>query len=96
MRQLKAFTTELLSIISRLLNVLTGGIADMTLSARAHMDHLPIEKHVDTLAFILTGERNHCERWYHYDVGRACQLLEAHAQRSRAPRTTDPCPVSQN
>lgn len=52
--------TELLSVASRLLNVLAGGTADMTLSARAGRDNLWIRPLLDQLFMKIAGERDHC------------------------------------
>ena len=61
MARLIDFALELASIPSRLLNVLTGGTADLTFSARVYRDGLWIEPVIDAL-FLLIGQRNHC-RW---------------------------------
>lgn len=53
------FLLELASIPSRLLNVLTGGAADLTFSARSHRDGL---KSVPVINTIFFWQSNHC-RW---------------------------------
>lgn len=55
------FILELLSLPSRLLNILTGGGADLTFSARTYRDGLWIEP-VINLLFRPFGTREHC-RW---------------------------------
>ena len=78
---MRRLATELFSVASRLLNALLGGTADMTFSARVHMDGWHrTERMIDALFF---WERNHCELWYHYDVQRARALI-AHAEGSKA------------
>ena len=62
---------ELLSCLSRALNVLTGGGADMTFSARSHRDKLWTEYWIDRAFEVLTGEADHCRRWWEEEVARS-------------------------
>jgi hypothetical protein len=73
---MKRLLLELGSIGSRTLNVLTGGDADTSLSARVHIDGLRrIERVIDAI-FVhlprwLGGGPNHCRRAWEFDVTRA-------------------------
>ena len=60
MARLKAFLLELFSLLSRLLNVLSGGTADMTFSARAYRDGLRAEPLINFFALPLVDEENRC------------------------------------
>jgi hypothetical protein len=66
---------NIFSCLSRLLNVLSGGTPDMTLSARAHMDDLWIEKPIDAFFRVVLREHNHCEVWWWYEVERSKDVL---------------------
>lgn len=59
MARLIDFLLELASIPSRLLNVLTGGAADLTFSARSHRDDLRSVRVINAIFF---WQSNHC-RW---------------------------------
>lgn len=77
---MRRLVTELFSVASRLLNVILGGLADMTFSARVHMDRWHrAEALIDCIFWWLLKEENHCEIWFHEDVRRA-EALVAHAQ----------------
>ena len=66
---------ELFSVASRLLNVILGGSADMTFSARVYMDGWErTEAVIDRIFWELLGEANHCEVWFYEDVRRAVAL----------------------
>lgn len=67
----KRFFLELGSTLSRLLNVLLGGTADMTFSARCHIEGLRAEYYIDWVFFVLTGNAKHCEVWWDEEVRRA-------------------------
>ena len=67
---------ELFSVLSRFLNVLSGGTADMTLSARSHRDALKIEQVIDWFFWKLFKEKNHCENWWLIEVKRSRATLE--------------------
>lgn len=70
---MRRLVTELFSVASRLLNVILGGMADMTFSARVHMDGWHrTEAFIDALFF---WEDGHCEHWYREDVARAAELV---------------------
>ena len=73
---MRAFFSELFSIFSRFLNVLSGDTADITLSARAHRDALWIEPKIDWLFFVVKGEVNHCRVWWEYEVERSRKVVE--------------------
>ena len=78
------FLHELLSVFSRLLNVLCGGMADMTFSARVHMDGWhKTEAFIDAVFWVIRREENHCATWFHEDVRRAAEIV-AHAQQVKA------------
>lgn len=72
---------ELWSVASRLLNVLAGGDADTTLSARVHIDGWRrAERLIDALfRFMpLVGGPNHCRQAWLDDVERARAQVERH------------------
>ena len=75
--------TEIGSIGSRTLNVLTGGDADTSLSARVHIDEwLRLERAIDAMAFALCRERDHCRKAWEFDVARArAQIARDEARR---------------
>jgi hypothetical protein len=75
----RRYFTELFSLGSRSLNVITGGVADMTFSARSYKDGLWTEHVID---FFL-GE-GHCKKWYYFDVQRAEDLIKEHNKREKA------------
>lgn len=75
---------ELFSVGSRLINVICGGVADMTFSARVHMDGWRrAERFIDWVFWVLRGEERHCEVWFRADVRRAAELLEASVRMKR-------------
>lgn len=71
---------QLLIAIDQVLNVLLGGLADETLSARAHRMRMKRQKYwgwtadfIDLLFFWQKdeqGKRNHCERSYESEISR--------------------------
>lgn len=63
------------SLGSRMINVLTGGSAEMSFSARSHRDGLWTEQYIDRLFYVLRKEKDHCRVWYEYDVQRARQTI---------------------
>lgn len=73
---MKDFLLEILSCVSRLLNVLTGSTADITLSARAYRDDLWIEGVINWFARVLFREIDHCERWWDREVARSRANIE--------------------
>lgn len=75
--------TEIGSVLSRGLNVLTGDTADLTFSARSHRDRLWTERYIDGLFKILKGETDHCARWWDEEVRRAVRIVDA--DRTRRP-----------
>jgi hypothetical protein len=69
--------TEIGSIGSRTLNVLAGGDADTSLSARVHIDEWRrLERVIDAIAFTLCRERDHCRKAWEFDVARARAQIE--------------------
>lgn len=74
---MKNLIIELFSVISRTLNVLSGGSADITLSARAHRDQIGwLEASIDTVFYLLFREENHCGRWWIIEVERSKRNIE--------------------
>lgn len=63
------FLLELLSVASRLVNVLTGGSADLTFSARNYIEGLPTRRFIDWI-FRPWG-REHCREVWDNEVSRA-------------------------
>ena len=74
---MKRFLLELFSTFSRLINVLWGGTADITFSARSHRDALWTEKWIDLLFFSFTGEVGHCQNWWQEELKRSERLLDS-------------------
>jgi hypothetical protein len=70
------------SCVSRALNVLRGGSPDMTLSAAAYAEDLPIRPWIDAL-FAVFGQPDHCERWFWHDVDLAIEIVETAARFKR-------------
>jgi hypothetical protein len=73
---MRGVLTEIGSVLSRGLNVATGGSADLTFSARSHRDGLWTEKYIDALFVFLKGEKGHCARWWQEDVRRAHKTVD--------------------
>lgn len=75
---MSGFLLELSSVGSRLANVLLGGDADTTLSARVHIDGWrKLERLIDAF-FRIFGERDHCRRAWLDDVARARAQIARH------------------
>lgn len=68
---MKNFLLEVFSCVSRLINVLAGGTADMTFSARSHLDELWTEHVIDFVAYWVFGEEDHCKVWWASEVRRS-------------------------
>jgi hypothetical protein len=68
---MKSFLLELFSVLSRLLNVITGGTADMTFSARSYRDDLWTADVIDWLALKIFGEEDHCAKWWLIEIQRS-------------------------
>lgn len=68
---LKSFFLEFFSVLSRTLNVLTGGTADMTFSARSYRDDLWTADVIDFVAFYVFGEEDHCLTWWLVEIRRS-------------------------
>lgn len=77
---MKRFMGEVYSLLSRSVNVLTGGTADMTFSARSYRDKLPVEGAIDWVFKTLRGEREHCKVWWKHEVDRCHQTIEMDRQ----------------
>lgn len=73
---MKHFLMELWSLASRFLNVLSGDMADITLSARAHRDGLRIEPLIDWFFRVAIGEEDHCRIWWEHEVERSLQTVD--------------------
>ncbi len=71
------FLLELLSILSRFINVLSGHTADLTFSARSHRDGLRTERWIDAVAWRVFGERDHCRVWWLREVERSQRNVAA-------------------
>lgn len=67
--------TEIFSIISRIINVLRGGSADMTLCAAAAREDLKIRVWIDWFFEVFTAEENHCDAAWEYHVDRSQQAV---------------------
>lgn len=72
---MRTLLLEVFSVLSRLLNVLTGGTADMTFSARSHRDGLWTEPVIDWIFLKLFREQDHCRRWWEIEVERSKATL---------------------
>lgn len=77
---MKDFLIEFGSLFSRALNVLTGGTADMSFSARSHRDGLWTEPVIDAV-FALFGKRDHCRVWWEWEVARSRATVALHDAR---------------
>lgn len=75
---MKQFGLELLSVGSRLLNVLTGGTADLTFSARSYIESLWTARVIDILFFWMD---NHSEWAWHEEVRRSKRTIELHERK---------------
>lgn len=84
---MKKLFLGLLSCGSRLLNVLLGGQASLTLSARAHRDQLWLEPWIDRLLYLLAGEREHCRIHWLGEVVRAQQILASFEASANTKKT---------
>ena len=73
---------EFASCLSRLANVLAGGTADLTLSARSHRDGLWTERWIDGL-FAIFGEPGHCRRWWEIEVERSRRNVQIHDDKAK-------------
>jgi len=73
---------ELGRVFSRIVNVLTGGDADTSFSARSWRDDLWTRPVIDALAlfFTLGRDRNHCEKAHHRLVAHACAVVSDHVR----------------
>lgn len=81
MARVKELALEFFSVLSRLINVLTGGTADMTFSARSHRDSLWTEALIDWFAMALFREAEHCRRWWVGEVRRSRDTVAIYEQR---------------
>lgn len=79
---MKTYLYELFSVLSRLLNVVLGGDADTTFSARLYItDKRLLVKFVDTLFYLVMKERFHCKDAWLTDVTRAKAQVAYHEKR---------------
>lgn len=69
--QIVRLAVETFSCFSRLINVWTGGSADLTFSARSHVYGLWTERYIDWLFLNAFGEENHCEKWWLKEIYRS-------------------------
>jgi hypothetical protein len=68
---------EAKSLISRAVNVFFyRGTADMPLSARAHLEQMPIESRINSVFHFIRGEVGHCEEWAKVETHRALEVIE--------------------
>lgn len=74
---MKKLIVEVLSILSRLLNVLTGGTADLSFSARSHKNALWTEHWIDEFFWLLRSEIRHCRSSWQVEVERSKEILKA-------------------
>jgi hypothetical protein len=80
---IKEFILEVFSCLSRLVNVLTGGTADITFSARSYRDDLWTAHVIDWVALKVFGEEEHCRKWWQAEIDRSylnISLAEARKQ----------------
>lgn len=69
------FLKEFFSICSRLINVVTGGTADMTFSARSHINELWTQHAIDWIAEHIFNEPDHCAKAWSDEVARSLAVL---------------------
>lgn len=72
---MKNFLLEVFSCFSRFINVITGGSADMTFSARSHLENLWTEQVIDWFFLRVFGEKDHCKVWWIAEVRRSQQNI---------------------
>lgn len=78
----RRFLIELFSLLSRGLNVLTGGTADMTFSARVHFcGWTRAEAVIDGFFWWAFKEEAHCAVWFRKDIDRARALEDEYLRR---------------
>lgn len=70
-RELKRLGIETFSCFSRLVNSFTGGSADLTFSARSHVEGLWTERYIDAFFWHFFGEEDHCRVWWQIEVERS-------------------------
>lgn len=76
---MRSFIREAFSCVSRLLNVLLGGTADLSLSARVHRDGWKrTERVIDWVFEALFGELDHCRMWWTVEVARAQETVKVY------------------
>lgn len=78
---LKEHLREAFSCLSRFFNVLNGGTADISYSARAYRDNLRSRKVIDRVFYLLFREENHCQNWWNTEVARSISVIEAEQRR---------------
>lgn len=77
-----ALLLEIFSLLSRFLNVLTGGTADMTFSARSHVQGLWTEPVINWFAKVLFNEDDHCAVWWLAEVVRSRNNISLYEART--------------
>ena len=81
---IKEVLLEYFSCLSRFLNVMLGGSADMTFSARSHRDGWWTERVIDWFALKLFKEADHCARWWRNEVERCRRTVALAEERGDA------------
>lgn len=85
---MRALLLELFSVLSRLINVITGGTADVTFSAQSHIDGLWSERLIDAVARLLFGEVDHCRKWWGHEVERSRRVIMMDFEKGRSDAET--------
>lgn len=83
---MKTFLLEVFSVISRLTNVLTGGTADVTFSARSHLEELWTEQVIDFVAYWVFNEEDHCKVWWESEVRRSKRNISLNEARHQVQK----------
>lgn len=74
---MRRIALELFSCLSRVVNVILGGGADLTFSARAYRDSLKAEKAIDWFFWKVFGEKDHCKVWWDFEIKRSLDNINA-------------------
>lgn len=72
------FLLELWSLASRFVNVLTGGDADTTFSAKVHIEGWRAWERAIDAFFRIFGQAAHCRKAWDDDLARARAQIERH------------------
>lgn len=73
---LMSYLYEAWSLLSRGINVIRGGSADITFSAASHIEKLESEKYIDRFFKLIRNEDNHCKVWWLAEVERSRKVIE--------------------